>query len=48
MRRAGKNKELITKEIKTFIHEVYGTPTEDDFSTWISTPAISRQCTVLQ
>jgi hypothetical protein len=36
MRRAGKNKELITKEIKTFIHEVYGTPTEDDFSTWIA------------
>jgi hypothetical protein len=36
MRRAGKNKELIVKEIKTFIHEVYGTPSEDDFSTWIA------------
>lgn len=36
MRRAGKNKDLITKEIKTFIHEVYGTPSEDDFSAWIA------------
>jgi hypothetical protein len=36
MRRAGKNKEMITNEIKTFIHEVYGKPSEDDFSTWIA------------
>jgi hypothetical protein len=36
LRKANKNKEQITTEVKTFINEAYGKPTEDDFASWIS------------
>lgn len=36
LKKANKTKDQISTEVKTFIHEAYGKPTEEDFSSWIS------------